>query len=260
MNFSAGLLLILLLGSAGSHAAEAVRQIRLASSDFQPYYGPQSPHQGPLAELVQTAFASQHIQSVIEFMSWSDALQQTQAGTYAGVVCGWDHPLRRQQYLFSSPLYYNELRFFAYQKIRERNLPALAKKLPRLGLVKDYAYPEQVQQAGFVVTRVATDQQLLQLLLQHQVDLILADSATTRYWLAQQPLQTQVQIQPSEQVLARKAMHLLINKTYPEARQLLQQFERGLRQLEQDGRWAQILTPLELPTAARRQPRSGLAQ
>ncbi len=157
-------------------------------------------------------------------------------------------------------MYYNELRFFAYQKIRERNLPALAKKLPRLGLVKDYAYPEQVQQAGFVVTRVATDQQLLQLLLQHQVDLILADSATTRYWLAQQPLQTQVQIQPSEQVLARKAMHLLINKTYPEARQLLQQFERGLRQLEQDGRWAQILTPLELPTAARRQPRSGLAQ
>jgi hypothetical protein len=50
-------------------------------------------------------------------------------------------------------------------------------------------------------------------------------------------------------------MHLLISKTHPHARHLLQQFERGLQQLEKNGRWAQILTPLELPKPVRRQLR-----
>lgn len=236
-------------------AAETNPPIRLASSDYQPYYGPHAAHQGPLAELINTAFASQKVVSSIEFMTWSEALRQAQTPAYAGLVCGWDHPQRRQQYLFSSPLYYNELRFFAYQKIRERNLSVLATQLPRLGLVKDYAYPDGVRQAGFATTIVDTDQALLDLLLQHKVDVILSDSATTQYWLQQQPLETQLQIQPSQQVLARKSMHLLISKSYPNARQLLQQFERGLQLLEKNGRWAQILTPLELPKPVRRQLR-----
>ncbi len=225
--------------------------IRLASSDFQPYYGPEAFNQGPLAELIKSAFAMQQVESSIEFMSWSEALRQAQTPAFAGLVCGWDHPQRREQYLFSSPLYYNELRFFAYQKLRERNLAVVATQLPRLGLVKDYAYPETIRQAGFKVTLVNTDQALLDLLVQHKVDLILSDSATTQYWLQQQPVQTQLQIQPSEQVLARKAMHLLISKTHPDARQVMQQFELGLQQLAKNGRWAQILTPLELPRRRR---------
>ena len=245
----------MLCGSVACPAAETKPQIRLASSDYQPYYGPHAAQHGPLAELINTAFASQQVESSIEFMTWSEALSKAQSPAYAGLVCGWDHPQRRQQYLFSSPLYYNELRFFAYQKIRERNLSVLATQLPRLGLVKDYAYPDRVHQAGFAITIVDTDQALLALLLQHKVDLILSDSATTQYWLQQQPPATQLQIQPSQQVLARKSMHLLISKSYPNARQLLQQFERGLQQLEKNGRWAQILTPLELPKPVRRQLR-----
>lgn len=245
----------ILFSAAACAAAETNPPIRLASSDYQPYYGPHAAHQGPLAELINTAFASQQVESSIEFMTWSEALNKAQSPAYAGLVCGWDHPQRRQQYLFSSPLYYNELRFFAYQKIRERNLSVLATQLPRLGLVKDYAYPDRVRQAGFAITIVDTDQALLNLLLQHKVDVILSDSATTLYWLQQQPLETQQQIQPSQQVLARKAMHLLISKNYPNARQLLQQFERGLQLLEKNGRWAQILTPLELPKPVRRQLR-----
>lgn len=245
----------ILFSAAACAAAEPNPPVRLASSDYQPYYGPHAAHQGPLAELINTAFASQQVNSSIEFMTWSEALNKAQSPAYAGLVCGWDHPQRRQQYLFSSPLYYNELRFFAYQKIRERNLSVLATQLPRLGLVKDYAYPDRVKQAGFAITIVDTDQALLNLLVQHKVDVILSDSATTQYWLQQQPLQTQQQIQPSQQVLARKAMHLLISKNYPNARQLLQQFERGLQLLEKNGSWAQILTPLELPKPVRRQLR-----
>lgn len=247
MKFLQWIFAIVFSGNVVGVTAEPTAPIRLASSDYQPYYGPGATHQGPLAELINTAFASQHVQSSIEFMTWSEALRQAQTPAYAGLVCGWDHPLRRQQYLFSSPLYYNELRFFSYQTIRERNLAVLATQLPRLGLVKDYAYPDRVRQAGFAVTIVDTDQALLALLLQHKVDLILSDSATTQYWLQQQPLTIQLQIQPSRQVLARKAMHLLISKNYPNARHLLQQFERGLQVLEKDGRWAQIVTPLELP-------------
>lgn len=251
MKFLPWIFALLWAGSSAFAATPTKPQIRLASSDYQPYYGPRAVNQGPLAELIHSAFASQQVESSIEFMSWSEALRQAQTPAFAGLVCGWDHPLRRQQYLFSSPLYYNELRFFAYQKIRERNLRVLATQLPRLGLVKDYAYPEAVRQAGFAITIVNEDQALLDLLLQHKVDLILSDSATTQYWLQQQPVQTQLQIQPSEQVLARKAMHLLISKKYPHARQLLQQFELGLQQLEKNGRWAQILTPLELPQRRR---------
>ena len=249
------ILAVCLLGSFVSTAAESKMTIRLASSDYQPYYGPQARNHGPLAELIHSAFASQQVESSIEFMPWTEALQQAQTADFAGLVCGWDHPLRRQHYLFSSPLYYNELRFFAYQKIGQRNLKLLAQQLPRLGLVKDYAYPERVSEAGFEITIVNSDHALLDLLLQHKVDLILSDSATTQYWLQQQPVQTQLQIQPSEQVLARKSMHLLISKTHPHARHLLQQFERGLQLLEKNGRWAQILTPLELPKPVRQQLR-----
>ena len=151
---------------------------------------------GPLAELINTAFASQQVESSIEFMTWSEALSKAQNPAYAGIGLRLGSPTTPPAIFVSSPLYYNELRFFAYQKIRERNLSVLATQLPRLGLVKDYAYPDRVRQAGFAITIVDTDQALLALLLQHKVDLILSDSATTQYWLQQQPPATQLQIQP----------------------------------------------------------------
>jgi hypothetical protein len=52
-------------------------------------------------------------------------------------------------------------------------------------------------------------------------------------------------------VLARKSMHLLINKQFPNARQLMAQFEQGLQQLAKTGQWAQILAPLELPATTK---------
>lgn len=242
--------------------AHCAAPLPFVSSDYQPYHAPSMVDGGPLAVLVHTAFAAQNIDSNIAYMDWSQVLQQGNLPHVAGIVGGWNLTERHQQYYFSSPLCYNELRFFSLKKLQKRNLSQIASSQPRLGLVQAYAYPKAVHQAGFTITTVLTDSELMQLLIDKKVDLVLADTGTARFWHQQQA--PEIALYGSQLVLARKSMHLLINKQFPNARQLMTQFEQGLQQLAKSGQWAQILAPLELPaTTKTAQPPAralGLAQ
>ena len=226
------------------------KPLPLVSSDYQPYHAPALRDGGPLAILVQTAFATQKIDTDIRYLSWGEVMRQGTQPDVAGIIGAWDIPERHLQFYFSSPLYYNELRFFALKPITKRHLNQLANHLPRLGIVKDYAYPRAVHQAGFSISLADSDQALMQLLLSNQVDVVLADTGTARFWHQREAPETV--LHGSQLVLERKSVHLLLNKNYPQARQLFNQFEQGLQKLAKNGQWAQLLTPLELPKPARR--------
>ena len=225
------------------------KPLSFVSSDYQPYHAPGLKDGGPLAILVQKAFAAQQIDTDIRYLSWGEVMRQGVEPEVAGIIGAWDIPERHQQFYFSSPLYYNELRFFALKTITKRHLNQLASALPRLGIVKDYAYPRAVHQAGFTIIMADTDQALMQLLLNKQVDVILADTGTARFWHQQTAPDTI--LHGSQLVLERKSVHLLLNRNFPQARQLLNQFEQGLQKLAKNGQWAEVITPLELPKPAR---------
>ncbi len=230
-------------------SANCAAPLPFVSTDYQPYHAPSMVDGGPLTILVQAAFAARNIDSHIDYMDWSLVLQQGQLPHVAGIVGGWNLAERHEQYYISSPLCYNELRFFSLKKLQKRNLNQIASSQPRLGLVQAYAYPKAVHQAGFTITTVNTDTELMQLLFDKKVDLVLADTGTARFWHQQQAPETA--LYGSQLVLARKSMHLLINKQFPNARQLMTQFEQGLQQLAKTGQWAQILAPLELPATTK---------
>ena len=232
MKLLSWILAVCLLGSFVSTAAESKMTIRLASSDYQPYYGPQARNHGPLAELIHSAFASQQVESSIEFMPWTEALQQAQTADFAGLGL-WLGPSAAPTTLsVFQPALLQRIALFCVSENWPTKFKTAGSTAAKTRFGERLCLSERVREAGFEITIVNSDHALLDLLLKHKVDLILSDSATTQYWLQQQPLQTQLQIQPSEQVLARKSMHLLISKTHPHARHLLQQFERGLQLLE----------------------------
>lgn len=226
--------------------AEPQVNIRLAATNYQPYFAEDTPGHGPVSQLVLEAFALRGIKADISFMPWPRAEKDSAEAKYHGLIGGWDTAERRKQFLYSSALYINRLKLFSKANISTLKLSQLSDTTRLLGLVRGYAYPQSVQQLGFKIQTVISDEELIEMLLINRVDVILADEGTAMYWLGHfGPVGGETMFSHPE-IIDRKALHILFPKSSADSVYLLQEFEQGLAQLQASGRSAEILAGLPL--------------
>lgn len=226
--------------------AEPQVTIRLAATNYQPYFAEDTPGHGPVSQLVLEAFALRGIKADICFMPWPRAEKDSAEAKYHGLIGGWDTAARREQFHYSSALYLNQLKLFAKADISALKLSQLSHTARLLGLVRGYAYPQKVQQLGFNIQTVISDEELVKMLLINRVDAILADEGTALYWFRHFGPVGGEEMFSHPEIIDSKALHLLFPKNSADSVYLLQEFEQGLAQLQASGRSAEILAGLPL--------------
>lgn len=224
---------------------EAERLV-LASSNYHPHYADDLPQQGVVTEIVRQAFALQGIEIEVVFMPFGRALYETRQGNFTGLIAAWYDEARVEHFFYSQPMYANQIVLFKRRSmpLNFRNYQQLAEKRLRLGVVQGYVQPEGLLQARLNTIAVASDEQVFRMLALGRVDLVPADKHNGLYLLRHQLPEYASQLEYIEPVLEQRPMYLVLSKQDPRSEQLMERFNRGLRELQASNQYRAIIQSL----------------
>jgi len=200
--------------------------------------------QGISHQLIEAAFKQTHIEVNSLVVPYSRALMMAEKGAVDGVFNVTREASTEQRFIFGeTPLFAAKASFYQRKK---RSLIAENKwQIPKgsmIGVIKSYEYgdefPELVKQRQLNLVTVATQQQLINLLLIGRID-----AAVMFDLVAQENLQT---MGVSDEVFAAfdnhiSLIYLAFSKENPKATLLAKALDQGLSMLKENGQYQQLL-------------------
>ena len=263
-------MIILLSLIIGVQGAVAQKQVKLLSLTWEPYAGPDMPKQGFCAAIVSMAFEKAGYDVDIEFNNWDLSLAKAKNGEADGVFPTY-HTKEREAYLLysnsfaQSPLGLCKLRPVhsfspggtSYDKIGKENDVVIRYKTdPRIdqvqalrdlskykfGVGKGYANTPEFDSADFLTkVLVANDVDNVMQLLQGDVELIVIDKYVAKNIMAKKFPWRTGDVQFMEPALAMNDLYLTLSKKADNAAQKLEDFNNGLKILQEDGTIKRIM-------------------
>lgn len=227
------LAMLLAMYGGGAYAEET---FRLMANTSPPYADAQLPDQGLALEMVKKIFAETEYTPEITIENWSRALEGTQVDVYDALAAVWYSKEREEDLLFSKPYLRSELIILKLRSNQGRytSLDQLAGS--RLGLRTDYAYG--VDFAAIPnLTLVHEDQLVPHLLnlLNGKVDFVIADQRTAAAELHKYFENKITQFAVVDIALPPVERHVAASRDWPEAEDMIDEFNRALAARQKDG-------------------------
>ncbi len=206
-----------------------------ASDDWLPYSSFSAPGGGLLVRIARAAFAAQGQDSSYVFPPWNRALTEARAGVLTGIVGAWYSEERERDFLYSQPIYKNEIVFiaFANQHIEYRQ-PADLRPY-KIGAVRGNSFVTTLQSANLQVDLAKDMDENLRKFVRGRVKLIVDEKLSTEFAIAEKfpsIKQNVVFLQPP---LETNYLYLIVSKEISDAAQIIADFNKGLAKIEQNG-------------------------
>lgn len=216
--------------------------LRIAISDWPPYVETTAPDGGLAIELVRTALDRIDYDMAIVDEDWSRTLEGASIGVFDALPAAWYSERRNATFLFSKPYLTNQIKFIKRtgSPFQFRSLDDLKGQV--IGIVKDYAYDEQFDNARGL-TRFVNNHVLenLLLMLQGQVDVTLDDEWVLRYEIAQYMAHSRDQFEILPKPFATKGLCFAMNRQHPKAKEIIKAFDAEIAEMRQDGTYDRII-------------------
>lgn len=232
----AGALLAVLL------PAQAEDTLRMAISDWPPYVETTAPNGGVAIELVRTALDRIDYDMELVNEPWARTLEGATIGVYDALAAAWYSDQRGANFLFSKPYLINQIKF-----IKRRGDPFEFRTMEDLkgrviGIVKDYAYDDQFDNARGL-TRFVNNHVLenLLLMLQGQVDVTLDDEIVLRYEISQYMANSAAQFEILPKPFAVRGLCFAMSRQHPKAKDIIKAFDAEIAEMRSDGTYDRIL-------------------
>ena len=227
------------LSAEANLAAE--QKINLSATEWPPYYGKDLKNNGFITEIIRAVFRRVGYEVAVDFLPWKRALHDTKAGKYDGLFTVWYRKEREQWFVFSRALPPNEVVLFKRKdkNISFKNYQSL--KPYRIGVVRGYATPPGFDEAKLKTSEVNSDELNLRKLHKDRIDLALTDKITGMHIIKKKMPEAADALEWMQPSLHIEIQHLVISKKAKNYQKKLQDFNRGLEQLEQDGTLKAIL-------------------
>lgn len=263
-------ILIVLSLLVGMPCAAAQKQVTLLSLAWEPYAGPDMPQKGITAAIVRMAFEKAGYAVTIEFHSWDQSLEMTKNGEADGLFPTY-HTEEREAYLAYSESFGNSylglcrirpVHAFSPGGIEHDKRKGFKRDLiqfktdPRIdqtqalkdlqqytfGVGKGYANTPEFDAADFLTkVVVANDEENILQLLQGDVQLIVIDKYVAKNIIAKKFPWRTGDIDFMEPPLAVRKLYLTMSKRRDNYQQKLDDFNKGLKILEQEGSIQRLL-------------------
>lgn len=234
-------LMLLLLGSSFTALSH---QLKLATTNFPPYYGEDMPNGGPFSELTRQAFAEVGYQVTVDFIPWARAVEWGKEGKIDGVMGAWVTEQRAPYFIETTPVMTNKLVFYRQRgsKTAFKSFDDIARQKLWIGTVYGYAQPQGLTEAGVNLVYTTQDKQPFMLLSRGRVDLVIVDQTYATATLALPDMRTHSEhVELIDRVVEQRDMHILVSKKLNNAEDVVKAFNVGLARLKKDGRFEQIM-------------------
>lgn len=232
-------IVIVLIAMALTSAVEAKDPLLLSNDSWPPFILEGS-EQGTAEKLVCQALALQGWPCRVEVKDWEIVLQEARIGSIDGIAAAWRNPDREQYLMFSEPYLSN--RIIPVVNSRSELTIARASDLAglRVALVTDYAYGDTIEglKASFTLVEARNSLDALNAVTSGQADAALVDELVARDKLDTPVMENLTMINI---VLAFRDLHFAVSRQNPLAEEIIDDFQRGYKQMLSDGTVNEIL-------------------
>lgn len=248
------LILCMLWSSGGASAAEGSGEtvnepltLLMGSVNYPPYIGENLPAGGPMARIVQQAFARVGYQAHVRFYPWSRAIMQAREGLLDGLFTVWMREERKSDFVYSEPLYPNRLRLLMHREDADgvQSLEDITGW--RIGNVRKYSTPKKLLAMPVIVDDDAyDDRNNIHRLLRRRVDAILIDERVGRYLLDSCFVVSKRAFAFSEVLLFEEPQYFVVGRANPRADAIVAAFNRGYREMKDSFNEDELLSQVPL--------------
>lgn len=245
------LLAIIAICGMFSGNLQAQNTIRLATSEREPYIGMNLPNNGYVYELVTEAFQRVGYEVDIAFYPWARAVRNVEKGQQDGLLPVYYDESLAEEMVFSDPFPGGTIGLL---KKKTTNVNYIVEpgdtqtdRLRRLqdfvfGVVRGSVNTPEFDAADFLRKDVVTtDAQNLLKLLKGRVDFIVIDKYTAADIMVNTLPHLIGQLEFMNPPLSEKSFHIAFSKNSPGYQQRLNDFNRGLQAVRNDGTLEKIL-------------------
>ena len=220
------------------------QQLRLATTNYPPFYGEDLPNGGPFSQIARQAFEDVGYEVTIDFIPWARALEWAAEGKVDGLLGAWITPERKDYFVETVSVMSNTMVFYRKRNSKTTfdSFDDLAKQKLWIGTVYGYAQPRGLIEAGVNLIYATQDKQLFMLLGKGRIDLVVVDKTFAELALALPDMQEHREnVEHLEGFVEQRDMHILMSKNLTNADEIAQAFNKGLAILKKDGRFQQIV-------------------
>jgi polar amino acid transport system substrate-binding protein len=216
--------------------------IRLATVPWDPICGPNLPNEGYFSEISREAFARVGYDLQIVWMPWKRCLHDTQNGYFDGLLAAYYSKARTEWLHYSDQVAETSIVFFCKQgrNITYRTLQDLTPYT--IGVERGFVHTEEFDKADFLKKEPVKKLDMnLNKLLKDRIDLVAASREIFLYMVQTQYADKRALIQEISPPLAVSKIFNVFLKSRPDSAQVLNDFNRGLKMIREDGTFDNIL-------------------
>jgi polar amino acid transport system substrate-binding protein len=230
-----------LLASAFGAAAPP-EPLRLAADEWPPFTDVEGKPRRAIA-LVEAGLRRGNLRTSFGILKWTSLMSLLGRGNFDGVAAIWKTPEREKSLLYSKPYFQNRLVLVA-RAGDDASATSIA-QLPegkRLALTNGYGYSPSVTGASNVkLIHYDTDADCLRAVLAKQADYLLLDELVVRHLFKRYPEKAPKLIVVGQTALDQHPLHLALRKDYPNAANILADFDRNMSKMMADGTYNVLL-------------------
>lgn len=176
-----GALLLFMFSDSGLLTAQS--SLRIATNNYEPFYGEALPKNGPFLEIVQLAFARSGYETETEFLPWERALALGRAGKCDIVAGVWSNSGRESWMAISDPIMENEVGLFKRESdpLKFSGFADLKNSAIIVGTVAGYINPKELCGPNIQTEQVSDDAHNMLKLANGRIRLALMDRRLGMY-------------------------------------------------------------------------------
>lgn len=237
-------LILLLGGVTATLSSDAVpAPIPLATGEWPPYTGIDLESGGFVVELVRAVFAEMGRAADIRFYPWRRCEGYVRNGMAWATFPYAITEERRAHYFFSDPLFESGAVFFYYgRKMASFEFAELNDLRPyMIGAAAGYWYEKLFRDAGLTLDQSSNDLVGLKKLQAHRIDLFPVDKLVGVWLIDNHFAQDRRNFGILEGPLPKNQNGLMVSKSYPNSRVLLEAFNAALQRVREKGIYRRIV-------------------
>jgi len=217
------------------------KQVTLVTEPWGWYMGPELPQQGFLAAVVRESLAFKGYQVELEFMPWSRAIELVRRGEKDALLGVYYSETRAQSIYFSSQIATEREVLFARAGVKIDLTQPNALYRYRLGVIRGALHGDLFFD-GENLNKVETTsrEQLVQMLMNDRIDLFASPKSVVEHLIRTRFPEYQDDIVALQPELTETAIYLGFSRNIKNYEQLQIDFNEGLAQLRQSGRYDEL--------------------
>jgi ABC-type amino acid transport substrate-binding protein len=239
MKYSKYLVAMLLFIGVAGHSQTT--ELKLASDIWPPFTN--MPTKISFAmEIVDSALRRINIDVDYNILEFGEVIDGIIEGDFDGSAALWHTPEREVMMVFSEPYLQNQLVLVGKKGADVTAVSFKDLKDVNIGVVKNYAYGEELTKAGnFTLVSGESDQQNLEKLLSGKLDYILVDAILIQYLLKFQVNDVSELLSIGKTPILTKALHFAVSYEVLDAENIIERFNAEIDKMIKDGTYNAIL-------------------